>query len=247
MFKSLCLLLIALLPMSAFAVDLPQRPFVHVTGEAELKVKPEIANLAFTLRRSSRDYNEGYQKIQTQTGQLLQFLKSQKVETEDIESYNIQVRRNMDYQSGTLRSYDFTRFFKVKLNNLSAINAFYDGLYKLQIGDNISTDFDVKNRKQREEELRTQALENAKIQAEQLSKPLGNKVIGVYAISQGGIAKISNTFIPNKEVYEGQTFQQSRVAMESDLGGPGGGFLIPNQITLSSQINVIFYIEPSDS
>lgn len=235
-------------PFLALAVDLPQQPFIKVDGSAEVKVKPEWVKLRFAIQYRSKSYDKGYQEMQAQTGKLLQFSKNHQIALKDIESNEINVHREINYQTKELIAYNFSRPFTINLRDLSRYDRFLDGLYRFRINGRVSSVFDVNEREKIKQRALDQAIEDAKRKANNLTKKFGTMVKGVYAISESAFGTISNTFIPNHVVYDTLRTTAKAEAFDAsmEMGGSDNTFLTPNDITISSRIHVIFFIGPAN-
>lgn len=233
-------LFVSMSTLTALAVDIPQQPFIHVSGHAEKFVKPDNAVLSFTVKYSDKNYQKGYDKIQNKTNEIIKRCIEKSILISNIETFEIHVYENKDYNKNVIRFYSFRRPFVIKLNSLKNISSILDELHRFKISGSISSKFDILNRNEIEKELLKKAIENSKTKAKQLANLYGSKLNGVLAISESSLAEINNIFIPNRTIYFKNRVQLEAGAMLDERSNRSPKFLIPREIKLTNTINVIF-------
>ncbi len=186
--RSFILILILSLCFSARGAEMPDFPFVHVDGEAEIKVKPDRAKLTFELVAFDKDPNVAAATLSTRAKEILALAPKHGIPPEDISSsdYRKSTRRgkNENYEDLEIQGYEIAQTFTVQINQITKYAPFADQLAILKNVTNIASEFDVSNRKEVTAQLTKAAADDAKQKAESLAAGLGVKISSLFAASE---------------------------------------------------------------
>ena len=174
--------------LQALADALPNAPFVVVRGHAERDAVPDRFALSISVQKTSTDAAEASGRVEQLTGQLVSALKGQGLKAEQIQASNISINPQYRYDETARRQVfignQINRQINARFDDKKSLQGFLAKVpasEEIQIGG-ISPSLS----KQREIEntLFDAAAEDAKRQVERLLVPFGQKVIGIYSISQ---------------------------------------------------------------
>lgn len=187
-FKWLAVPLMAMYCMTANASNLPDFPFVLVTGEAKMKVSPDMATITFQLKSSNEDAEKALFSVGKSGRDIVTLLTKLKVKKSDIKSYALrkQVLRNRGkmYGQGEITGYDVTQDFEVTLRDIEQYSFVMDSLIVMKQVNNVNIQFDVSNRQALTQSLVKNAGSDAKQKAVGLALALGSKLGNVFAATQ---------------------------------------------------------------
>ncbi|WP_371373149.1 SIMPL domain-containing protein [Thalassotalea aquiviva] len=221
---------------NVMANALPEFPFITVSGQAEIKVKPDKATLNFVVTSIEAESEAALDNVNNTANKILFMLLKQGVNDKDIKSFSIakQARRsqNLTYDQITIQGYEVTQRFEVSLQRLDNFPQIIDFLLNRDHVERLNTEFDLKDRQQLEYELIKQAGNNARINADNIAAAVGAKVDAVYGISQ------DRTFA---DFFASFGFDKNNfTALMSNEGGPNKGVFVPEHITLKTQVHVVY-------
>jgi uncharacterized protein YggE len=215
----------------------PDFPFVHSTGSAELKVKPDIATVTFGLVAFSKDAKESVDTITLRGNEIVKLLKKHGISSDQITATAMEknIRRNesSDGEPTEIIGYKASQEFTLKLSNLANYSLIANELVSLPNLQNLSTNFDISNRSEVENKLIKEASENAKLKANQMASSFGVKLGQIFAISKSGDFLKSATFGWSKDT---STVNEIVVAEDHNM-------FVPKYIEIENYINVIFKLE----
>lgn len=168
-----------------------ERNVITVSGEGKVVGIPDIAtiDLGTTIEKST--VAEAQKENTRIMNQLVEQLKSAKVDKKDIQTTSYNVNPNYDWNNGkqTLRSYSVAQNVHVKIRNLDAVGDIIGKAGALGVNQIGGIQFTVDEPEKLKEEARAKALENAKAKASALAAVAGIKLRRVISFdeSQGGM------------------------------------------------------------
>ncbi len=168
-----------------------ERNVITVSGEGKVVGIPDIAtiDLGTTIEKST--VAEAQKENTRIMNQLVEQLKSAKVDKKDIQTTSYNVNPNYDWNNGkqTLRSYSVAQNVHVKIRNLDAVGDIIGKAGALGVNQIGGIQFTVDEPEKLKDEARAKALENAKAKASALAAVAGIKLRRVISFdeSQGGM------------------------------------------------------------
>lgn len=187
--KQLKFLIAAILFSSqAFAEALPAAPYVVVRGHAERQMVPDRFEIGMTVQKSSLNVGEASAVVESKTAVIVQSLKALGLKPAQITASNISINAEYRYDQPNQRNVfignQVSRSISAKFNDKKTLQKFLAQVpagEEVRIGG-ISTS--LSTQKTVEAELLDAAVADAKAQAVLLLDKFGQKVIGLYTVSQ---------------------------------------------------------------
>ncbi|MED1468192.1 SIMPL domain-containing protein [Bacillus salipaludis] len=101
---------------------------IKVTGEGELAVQPDIANVNLGVMTENRVLMEAQQQNSEAVNKLIQSLLSLGVPQKNLQTFDYRIDSEYDFDQGkqTFRAYKVTYILKVKLEDLTSIGRVID-------------------------------------------------------------------------------------------------------------------------
>lgn len=116
------LLPIAALLATAHAATLPDYPFVYVTGEAQTRVPPDVAEATFTVQAEERDAAFAERTVESRVADVLQVLHAAGVSDDRIDASSLSKESvtsdGSDDKPIVIRGYRVSREFSAKVTDL---------------------------------------------------------------------------------------------------------------------------------
>lgn len=221
---------------TARADPLPNFPFLTVTEEAKLLVKPDMATLTFYIKNDHEKSEVAVANVNKTSLALITFFKKYHVKNTDIKSYDIskRVMYNRNQQNNVPKRYEVSQYFEVTLKPLDNYQVIVKKLLETDDLQQFQSRFDVTNRQKLEFELIQQAGANARVSADNLAASVGVSVLSVFAINKdSNFNQFFATFGFNQQGYA--------AAMRSAEATHTSVFL-PEHINVSARVNVVYKI-----
>lgn len=218
---SLC----ALIPGHVFAN--PPLRLIAVEGHASLELEPNQAILDIEIREQDASLEKARQKLNTSLKQVIDNLTKQGISENDIEK--TQIWQGPDYSwednSQVLKGYSARIQLKVTVNKLESLSRTLDALAMTSSASVNNTRFARNDEAKQQQEVRKQALLNARNKAEDMLAVYHEKAGPVHSIREAGTV---------------QPVMFSVMAEKRGAGDEGGIF---NKVSISSSVQVEFTIE----
>jgi uncharacterized protein YggE len=227
---------------ASWAADIPDYPFVFVSGNADSDPPPDVAVCSLTIRDLDPDPGEAEATVDGRLKAVLASLTAQDVSGADIKSssLNKQIVTNQFDEKGPvgIRGYDLTRSLEFKLRRLASLPAIEAGLVGAANVEQIMCQFDRTDRAAIEADLLTKALHAAQEQGDRLAEPLGRHLGAAVAVSRIPFDAIAAVF------GRGERFSISEAgARMFKKSVAGDDLLVPATIHLSVTVNVLFKMD----
>jgi uncharacterized protein YggE len=170
------------------AQSLPASPYVVVRGHAERQMVPDRFEIGMTVQKSSLNVGEASAVVESKTAAIVQSLKALGLKPAQITASNISINAEYRYDQPNQRNVfignQVSRSISAKFNDKKTLQKFLAQVpagEEVRIGG-ISTS--LSTQKTVEAELLDAAVADAKAQAVLLLDKFGQKVIGLYTVSQ---------------------------------------------------------------
>jgi len=171
-----------------------QKDTIVVSGKGELTVKPDIANVSFSVMEENIDVSKATDAVNTKIAKIVENLKTNGIDEKDIKTtgYNIYPRYNyINTQTypynGTqvLAGYDVTQSITIKIRDLANAGKIVTDLGTLGVTDMSGLNFTNDKYDDLVKEARDQAIVQARSEAKKLAKSLGVKLVKIVGYSEG--------------------------------------------------------------
>jgi uncharacterized protein len=225
---------------TAFAADIPDYPFVFVTGSADVDTPPNIALCSLMIRGVDLDPGKAESTVGRRLTSALAHLTAKGVAASDIESSNIGKQiLTTEYNSkepAAVRGYDVSRGLQFKVRQLSSLPGIENEFVGSPNVDMINCQYDRTDRSALEADLLTKAIHSARDQADRLAEPLGRHITAAAAVSKMPFALVSSMLGMDNRFAELTDRMFKKSVSQDDL-------LVPSAIHLSVSVNVLFKMD----
>lgn len=224
------------------ASNLPDFPFVLATGEAKVKVAPDMARISLNLMAFDKDPEAALMTVGLRGREIVKLLNGLNVLNADIKSFTltkqIQRERTNSYGQGKISGYEVNQRFEVTLNNIEHYSLVMDKLIAMKNVNNVNINFDVTNRKTLIRNLVKSAGKDAKQKAQDLAAGLDVELGSVFAATQDNSF---NEFFARFGLRQENMGRFESMKM-SDRAGNYNMF-VPETIELRKTINVVYKLK----
>lgn len=210
------------------AQALPSAPYVVVRGHAERSLAPDRFEINITVQKTSLDVGEASAVVESKTGDMVNSLKALGLKPAQITATNISINPEYRYDQATQKNVfignQVNRNISAKFDNKQTLQKF---LAKVPAGEEIrigGISSSLSTQKKVESELLDAAVIDAKNQAVTLLDKFGQKVIGLYTVSQ----EAPSIGFESKAMYRamdvsaaprplGETFEEGLMTVNKDV------------------------------
>ena len=241
-----------LLPILAFADGgLPDKPYIYVVGEAEMKKPADIVTLGFELVFRAADQTKANEQLQAGGTKVFGVLKESKINDADVIAESIRTGPEFEQSTSSSSSYSYSggrgkligyfasRPFEVAVHDVASFPKIVEKLLAIDGGEFSTLRGSLSKLKELEDQLWDKALADARERADKTLKPMGMKIDSVFAISPVPVPEIYGSLFRSRErvIVTG-----SAVPTLEESGLPKFR-LAP--LTVSQSVHVIYLISPA--
>ncbi len=166
---------------------------ISVVGEGKVEVIPDTAYIDTGITVTDASSVEEAQKSINQTNdRIVEAMKKIGIPKENIKTSNYSIYPNYSYEPGQqnrITGYNGNVTISIKLSNTAMVSPVIEEATKAGANQILGTRFTIDNPGSFREEARKKAIDNAKDQANKLSKQLGirlGKIVGFEEMGTGG-------------------------------------------------------------
>lgn len=225
--KIIIVLLGAFISTQLFAQALPSAPYVVVRGHAERNLTPDRFEINITVQQTSLNVGEASATVESKTGEMVRSLKALGLKPTQITATNISINPEYRYDQTTQKNVfignQVNRNITAKFDDKKTLQKF---LAQVPAGEEIrigGISSSLSTQKIVESELLDAAVADAKNQAIMLLDKFGQKVIGLYTVSQ----EAPSIGFESKAMYRsmdaaaapplGETFEEGVMTVNKDV------------------------------
>ncbi len=157
----------------------PERRMLVVTGTADVTVAPDICYISFAVETNNRKAGDAYKDNVELMNRINAAIKAQGVESKDMQTTNFSIAPNYQYTEKGKRIFLGYRVYNtlyIGVRNLSKVPDVLDAAIEAGALDVGGITFTVEDSKKYTEEVRKEALRNARKKAEESAQILGFKL-----------------------------------------------------------------------
>lgn len=232
-------ILLITLSLGSYGSNLPDFPFVTVTGESVRKVTPDKVILGFNVTTFDKEASNAKNALNETSNKVVAVLTNHEVPSKNITSFEVNKRakraRDKNYNDLAILGYELTQRFEVAIDNLEQYSEITNKLLDINYVENIESRFESTKRKQIEIELIKDAAEKAKFKAEQMSAGLGVELGSVFAFNDSGSFPSFFATFGLKDDSRAYAMMRSE-SLSSNI-------FIPQFIEIRKSINVIYKLK----
>jgi uncharacterized protein YggE len=235
---------------TAWGTDLPEFPFINVTGFATRAVAPDLARVSFNVKARDISADSAASTVAARTQEVLDLLTANGVAPADIDAHEVGKAAVFERDSGespvktpraALLRYEVTRSFSVTIRKLAAWPAIGTKLLGMQNIEDLDAHFDRTDRKALEAELLTAAAHDAQHRAELIAAGFGQRLGAVQAVSQDPFGQISDRLLRADMHYQDLEGRSLRAGFDRPPSATQA--LVPATIPLATVVNAIYRLE----
>lgn len=195
-------------PLSISSTNTQKTDLFTVSGEGKVSVIPDtgIVNLGITINRG--DVKSAQSEVNRVMDKITQDIKKLGIEDKDIKTQNYSIYPQYDYQNGANRitGYHVNSNLVVTVRQLEKINSVIDTATAdgANTVGGVTLTVDEARHKQLLQEARDQAVAEAKVKAESLSRSAGITLGRIVNIQESGDRPISPLFLAKEMAADGR-------------------------------------------
>lgn len=213
---------------------------IIITGNSKREYMPDETEIKFTFNQKSKSYEEVLDAGTKSVEEYLNFLLGLGYKKEDFRTENMRVSEDKEY-NGTTKKYETIGFvFSQTINlrfdyDIKKLANLMEMTSKLDNAPLYTVSFDVKNKDKIKYELYTDAVTDAKNQAEILARASGMKLVCPVSVS-------TDLNMINYECYSETRFDGARLCKTSASNSIQNTFT-PENVVVESSLKVIWRAE----
>ncbi len=169
---------------------------ITVTGHGTATAVPDTATVSFGATETSAQVADAQAKVTAKIDAALASVKQQGVDAKDITTTSYNINPHYVYttcapgmacpSNATVSGYDVSEMISVKVRDTTKVAAILQGLGQANVTNISGPDFTVDDPASVEAEARGKAIDQARAQAQVLSKQLGARLGQVVSFSENG-------------------------------------------------------------
>jgi uncharacterized protein YggE len=234
--KLLAVTALSLAPFAASASQLPDYPFIHVTGTAIQYVVPDIGTLDFEILASDPDPAAARSVVETRVAEVRTLLEGQGLSLDDAEVRDVRQEIRRTDHAATAPVYDLRCVVHINVRDLSKWRALAGGLLAMPNLDGFSTAFDASGRDKVDMDLAADAIRDARRRGEAMAAGFGRKLGPLMAVTAGSLKNLGSAMGLVREDF---TYRREASAQKVDRGD----ILNVVVLKLAQPVDVIFRIK----
>jgi uncharacterized protein YggE len=181
-----------IVPFAASASQLPDFPFIHVSGSGSVYVMPDFGEIDFEVSAYQADPEAARQTVEARIAELRALVAGVGLPDADVAIRDVRrdIRKADPAQPGVVQ-YDIKAGVHIKVSDLSKWKALVSPLINMPNLDGFMVGLDTSKREQVETELAGEAIKAARRKAEAIAAGFGRKLGPVSAVSAGDLKNLT--------------------------------------------------------
>lgn len=233
------------LAATAHAATIPDYPFVYVTGEAQARVSPDVADASFSVLAEGPNAALAEQTVENRVNEVLKILHTAGVSDSRIDASGITKEALTSDESENkpvvIRGYKVSRQLSIKVIDLKSWPEIASHLLESQNITDIQVTFGRADAKSIKATLVEKAAKDARERAEHLATSFGRHAGAVMALSQSQFANIGPTFGMGSEESTGVAAPVEEMVVTTERHG--SALLTPHSIELSVEVYALVKLQ----
>jgi uncharacterized protein YggE len=189
-FVAIAALLLA--SLAASASQLPDYPFIHMTGSAMQYVVPDSGAIDFEVIAADADPAVARKVVEDRVAEVRALVEAQGLATESLQVHDVRQSVQRTSRGDAPTAYEVRCVVHIDVTDMSKWAALGGGLLGVQNLDTFATAFDTTEREKIEADLGTKAVHDAQRKADALAKGFGRKLGPVTAVTPGALKNLGN-------------------------------------------------------
>jgi uncharacterized protein YggE len=193
MFKKIVAIAALLLaPLAAAASQLPEYPFIHMTGNAKQYIVPDSGAIDFEVIAADADPAAARKVVEDRVAEVRALVEAQGLAPESLEVHDVRQELRKNPRGDAPAVYEVKCVVHIDVHEMSKWAALAGGLLGMQNLDAFATAFDTSERDKIEADLGAQAVRDAQRKADALAKSFGRKLGPPSAVTTGALKNLGN-------------------------------------------------------
>lgn len=172
-----------------------QKDTIVVSGKGEIAVKPDIANVSFSVMEENMDVSKATDAVNTKIAKIIEGLKANGIDEKDIKTTGYNIYPRYDYLNSqiypyggkqVLAGYNVTQSIQIKIRDLANAGKIVTDLGNQGVTDMSGLNFTNDKYDDLVKEARDEAIAQAREEAKKLAKSLGVRLGKIVGYSEGG-------------------------------------------------------------
>lgn len=210
-------------------------PLVNVTGEAEIRVAPDVVVITFGVEARATGLDDAISAHSEKTSKLISHIKKAGIEEKHIQTDYINIRPSYDHRVSRTKPshYEINKSVTVRVTDIKKFESLLASALKNGATHVHGVRFLSSELRKHRDAARANAIKAAKEKAVALTSELGASIGRVYSINEntGGGAY----------TMRGGLYSQNSI--QNISGASAGGGFAAGQISIAARVNVSFVIE----
>jgi uncharacterized protein YggE len=241
---------------NSYAQELDKTPQIAVTGNAEVLVEPDEANISLDVTKLNKDLAVAKKQNDETTAKILEVTRRFNIPTQDVNIRNITVeiknriirdpKKPVYDEDGDLTGekvflgYEVSKTIRIKFVELNKFEELFAELLKTGVTEVNSVSFETSKLRQYKDQARDMAIKAAKEKATAMAGSIGQTIGKAIRITEGTISN-SNLNFSNLSANSNIT-ANFRSTPTVETTSTSIGSFSPGTITVSAQATVIFIL-----
>lgn len=236
---SLVLLLVAL-PLSA--QQLPNTPTISTTGSAEIKVVPDIIEIAAGVETVHTSLAKAKIDNDAAVAKVMAVAKERGIDPAKIQTDFIDISPSYSNESPRVPTYTVRKSIVIESNDLAGFEALLSAIINAGANHVHSVQFRTSDMRKHRDDARRMAIKAAQEKAKLIAEGFGRTVGKAYVIAEGhdGWSGSYGSWWGSRYASSANTFN---IASSSGAATPVESTLAPGRISVTASVNVTFLLE----
>lgn len=237
----------------AFAQDLDKTPQIAVTGNAEVFVEPDEANISLDITKTDKDLSVAKKQNDETTAKILEVTRRFNIPAQNVNIRNISVeiknkiirdpKKPVYDEDGDLTGekifvgYEVSKTVGIKFTDLKKFEELFAELLKTGVTEVNSVSFETSKLRQYKDQARDMAIKAAKEKATAMAGAIGQTIGKAIRITEG---TISNSTLNYSNISANSNAVNFRSTPAVETVSTNVGSFSPGTITVSAQATVVF-------
>ncbi len=206
---------------------------LSVAWDGKVFAKPDTFLVSVVAQEKSRNTKEAFALVNAKIAEVKALLKTNGIDDKDIQSVNISINPNYNYDDGktTIDGFIATHGLSIKIRKLESVDAVLEGVSAVANLQIQSTSYDIDDKTPLYTSARELAIAKAKQKAQDMARASGITLGRILSISesQGG--------------YTPPMYNQYMAVANVERDQSGGGGVSAGQLEITTNVSITYEIK----
>ncbi|MEM1231059.1 MAG: SIMPL domain-containing protein [Pseudomonadota bacterium] len=193
---------------------------IHVTGQGEILVEPDMLRVALQVNRQGRDARALKQEMDRIAASVLKLTDRLGIDRKDVTAAMVNIQPNYRYenQRQTMDGVTASRSVSIILRDLDSVGELMDQALAAGVNSIGGLQLDVSKRVELEQQALTLAIDDAKAEAARIAQEFGVRVAGVLNVHVGRHSVVPQAARTRLlEADSGESFSPGQIVIRRDV------------------------------